>query len=212
MAFLLTILFLVVAVGLAYLIWIIRTALKRQWCKFIILVSTPIVAFGILLIWGWTSHHFKYAQYLEGLFDTKVTLGSSIYSYDSDRSFPGDGYSIAVYKLPQSIRDQFTFPGSHLFTEYPKRPDYRSHWKTVYWKQAPFDESLSIFLEFSLPTYAANRAKGLGSQFDAIRTALKKDTTFYAFFYNDPGKYVGDIDLFIVDLEAGRLYTINHNT
>ena len=212
MAFLLTILFLIAAIGLAYLIWIIRAALKRQWRKLIILVSIPAVAFGLLCLWGWTSHRFEYARYLEGLFDTKVVLGPVIYSYDSERAFNGDGYSIAVYKLPQSIRDRFTSPDSHLFTEFPKRPDYRSHWKTVFWKQAPFDDSLSTFLDFALSTYDADRAEGLGDQFDAIKTALRKRTTFYALFYNDPGKYVGDIDLFIIDLEADRLYTINHNT
>ena len=213
MAILLTIIFiLIIAIGIAYLVWMIRVALKRQWRRLIIFVAIPALALGLLYLWGWTSHQFRYARYLEGLFDTKVVLGPSIYSYDSGRAFNGDGYSIAVYELPQSIRDRFTSPDNHLFTEFPKRPDYRSHWKTVYWKQAPFDDSLSIFLEFALSAYDAGKTKGLEAHFDAIRTALRKPTTLYALFYNNPGKYVGNIDLFIVDLEAGRFYMINHNT
>lgn len=212
MALLLTILFLIAAIGLAYLIWIIRAALKHQWHKLTILVSIPVVAVGILCLWSWTSHRFEYARYLKDVFDTKVVLGPAIYSYDSERAFNGDGYSIAVYKLPQSIRDRFTSTDKGLFTDFPRRPYYKSHWNTVYWRKAPFDDSLSVLLQFALSTLDARNAKGLGDQFDAIKTALRKPTTFYAFFYNGTKTCVGDVDLFIVDLDADRLYTINLNT
>ena len=53
---------------------------------------------------------------------------------------------------------------------------------------------------------------GLEAQFAAIQTSLNRPGAFYAFFVNDHGDHLSDIDFFIVDLEQGRIYLINHNT
>jgi hypothetical protein len=42
--------------------------------------------------------------------------------------------------------------------------------------------------------------------------ALRVEGALYAFFKFDHREHPGNIDFFLVDLEGGRLYEINHNT
>jgi len=152
-----------------------------------------------------------YSEYLSGLYDTNVTLGSALYEYDSPRAFNGDGYSISIYELPANIRSRFESADERLLTEFPKRPSYRDRWNSQHWREAPFDTKFEKYLDFALSRYDEDRT-GLSSQFQAIREALSRKRTYYAFFTYDHGDHPGNIDLFIVDLEGGRLYSINHNT
>jgi len=212
MAILFTVALILLLAALSYLWWIALSAFKRQWRKLAILITIPCVILTFLAIGISIESKIEYVRYLEELFDTPVKFSNSIYSYDSERSFNGDGFSICVYDIPDSIRKRFASADKRLLSEFPHRPSYRSHWKTLTWKQAPFNPALDKFLGFALSSYDADRTKGLSAQFSAIRTALSRSNTFYAIFYNDPGKYIGDIDLFVVDLDDGKLYFINHNT
>jgi len=51
-------------------------------------------------------------------------------------------------------------------------------------------------------------ANGLSGYFDDIRSALQSKRTFYSFFKYDHGDHPGNIDMFIIDLERGRVYEI----
>ena len=198
--------------GIPYLIWLIVTAIKKRWCKFGILVAVPVVAYGLLVIATGFIDRAAYKTYLSEVFDTQVDFDDSIFEYSSDRSFHGDGYSIEVYELPDSIRERFESADSELRKQFPKRPSYRADWETVTWREGPFDSSFDTYLEFALSTYDVGESSGLSGHFDAIRSALKSDRTFYSFFKFGYGDLPGNIDMFIVDLEQGRVYKINHNT
>lgn len=194
-----------------YVAVLVRTIWRRRWRTLTILVSVPAAAIALLIVAVslWASG--AKARELNAIYDTPVSLPAPVFSYDSERAFNGDGYSISTYDLPESIRHRFQKPDQRLLGEFPARPSYRSHWKTVNWKPGPLPPSLEQYVEFALGEYSRDK-KGLSEQFSAIRKALEKPTTFYSFFYNDPGKYVGDIDFFVIDLEDGKLYIINNNT
>lgn len=178
-----------------------------------ILIAIPVTVYGILIGASTLSAPMIRADYLKGLYDCEANLGSAIFEYDSERSFLGDGYSLSVYALPSAISGRFTAADTKLLSEYPKHPSYRDHWSFEHWREGPFDEKSEDYLGFALSNYDAGNASELTSHFKAIRTALARKGTFYAFFYNsNSGGYVADIDLFIVDLNARRLYSINHNT
>ena len=205
--------FLVTLLGcIPYGIWMIYTAVKKRWKRLGLQIGIPIIGYGLLIAVSSMVNAVAYERYLEGLYDTEVSLGSPIFEYDSDRAFNGDGYSISVYELPPSIRTRFEAADETLLSDYPKHPSYRDHWSFERWRRSPFDEEFEEYLDFALSSYDAGNASEVTKHFEAIRSALKSEGSFYAFFYNRPSSYVGDVDFFVVDLVSGRLYSINHNT
>lgn len=153
-----------------------------------------------------------YKLYLEGIYDTKVDLGNPIFEYEPKRAFNGDGYSISVYELPETIRSRFEAADEKLLTDFPKRPYYRDHWSLVSWREAPFDTKFDAYLDFVVSKSETPIVPGLVEQFKAIRKALGRKGTYYAIFHNDNSHGPSDVDLFIVDLIGGRLYMMNENT
>jgi hypothetical protein len=207
------IVFLITILGcVPYGIWIIYSLFKKRWQRVAIQVTIPVAVYVCLAGISALCSSKIHADYLSGVYDAEVKLGPAIFEYDSERSFNGDGYSLSVYELPAGLRKRFESVDDRLLTEYPKRPSYRNHWKFEHWREAPFDDKFKEHLDFALSSCDSGKAPGLSSRFESIRKAMARKGTFYAFFYNDPGGYIGDIDLFIVDLVEGRLYSINHNT
>ena len=205
--------FLVTLVGaIPYVIWFIVSLVQKRWTRVCLQIAFPLVTYAVLCLISRPLDAKAHDAYLEGLFDTVAKLGKTNYEYDSLRSFNGDGYSISVYELPDSIRRRFDGADERLLLEFPKRPQYRSHWRTEHWRAAPFDPAFQKYLDFALSSYDARQATGLAAQFEAIREAVSRKRTYYGFFTYDHGERPGDIDLFIVDLERGQLYMINHNT
>lgn len=195
-----------------YGIWIVYSMIKKKWKRVGIQIGIPVAVYAMLIGASSLSGPMIQADYLKDLYDCEVSLGPAIFEYDSERSFNGDGYSFSVYSLPSTIRERFESADSRLLSEYPKHPSYRDHWSFEHWREAPFDEKFKDYLDFALSSYDAGNASELTTHFESIRKALGQKGTHYAFFYNRPSSYIGDIDLFIVDLNEGRLYSINHNT
>jgi len=161
------IVFLITILGcIPYGIWVIYSMVKKKW---------KLVGYQILiLIFVYASLVGVYAllnnklesDYLVGLYDCNAELGSSIFEYDSDRSFNGDGYSFTVYELPTNIRKRFESPDERLLTKYPKRPSYRDHWKFEHWREAPFDDKFEEYLDFALCWYDADESSELTKHFE----------------------------------------------
>lgn len=191
--------------------WLWRAIREKKRRRVIVLGLTPIVAvlaFKLGFVW-WDK--YEEAKYWEGLFSVSTKMADPIFSYHSERAFNGDGYSIEVFALPDVVAKRFLALDGALTKDFPKRPDYRSHWKTFPWRRAPFDVRLNEYLEFA--EMGGRGLPGVDVQIARIRTALAHSSTYYAIFYNRPDKgYLGDVDFFLVDLEAGLVYTINFNT
>ena len=207
------IVFLITILGcIPYGIWIIYSLIKKRWRRVVIQVAIPVAVYAFLAGISALCSSRIHADYLTGLYDAKVELGPAIFEYDSDRSFNGDGYSFSAYDLPTKIRKRFESADDRLLTEDPRHPSYRNHWQFEHWREAPFDDRFKEHLDFALSSYDSGKAPGLSLHFEAIRKALGRKGTYYALFYYKSDSYIGDIDLFIVDLVEGRLYSINHNT
>ncbi len=187
-----------------YVIWSIRTAIKKNWKKFGIQIGAPVAYFAILIGISVYSESGAQDQYLKDLYDTDFEFADPVFIEESSRSFNGDGASIYVYEIPDQIRRRFENPDSRLMTEFPKRPHFRSHWSVVIWKKAPFDSNFENYLDFAL--YASSKHS------QEIRDALSREGTFYSFFHYDHGSSPGNVDFFVVDLVGGRIYEINVNT
>jgi hypothetical protein len=187
-----------------YAIWVTRTAVKKCWKKVGIQVGIPVVYFAVLSGISALANSGASDRYFRDTFDTVGKYPEPIFKYDSQRSFNGDGASLYVFELPDQLRRRFEKQDSRLLTEFPKRPYYRSDWKVVSWKEAPFDTSLEKYLDFALSASSGHSQE--------IREALSRKGTFYSFFHYDHGSSPGNIDFFIVDLVGGRIYEINVNT
>jgi hypothetical protein len=198
--------------SIPYGIWMICSIFNKKWKRVCFQIAIPVAVYTSLAGLSTLSSSKAHADYLAGLYDTEVELGTPLFEYDSDRSFNGDGYSFSVYALPSNIRKRFEAADDRLLKEYPKHPSYRSHWQFERWREAPFDDKFKEYLDFALSSFDEGNASELTEHFAAIRSALQRKGTFYALFYHRPSGHVGDVDFFIVDLSAGLLYSINHNT
>ncbi len=195
-----------------YGIWIIYSLFKKRWKSVALQITIPVAILTGLVGVSALCAPKIFTDYLTGLYDCNVTLGSPIFEYDSARAFNGDGYSLSVYDLPDTIRQRFKAMDQRLLNEYPKRPSERQHWQSEHWREAPFDGKFQDYLDFALAVSTSDPDLKPSTHFNLIRKALGRKGTYYAFFFYMHGNSIGNIDFFIVDLDGGRLYAINHNT
>jgi hypothetical protein len=201
------------AIGIAYLgcipygIWVWITAFRGKWKRVAQQIAYPALLLAIIWPVSHCLHAQKYAEYLQGVFDTNVSLGTPIYEYESGRALNGDGYSISVYELPTAIRQRFQAADQRLLTQFPQTTRSRANWGVNHWAEGPFDPQYNTYLDFALSEYDVGREPSLAHRYQEMRAALARGRTYYAFF-----DYLKNIDFFVVDLEEGRLYMINHNT
>ena len=90
-----------------YGIWIIYSLFKKRWKRVVLQIAVPIVIYALLLGVSVLINSKAHTDYINGLYDCKVSLGSAIFEYDSERTFNGDGYSFSVYELPSTVRQRF---------------------------------------------------------------------------------------------------------
>ncbi len=143
---------------------------------------------------------------------TGAELKRPVFEYDSGRSIHGDGFSLAVYEIPAEIRKRFEAADERLRDHYPQLSEHRRDWRTVGWREAPLDPELRKYIDFALCSYDQGQSTRVAAEFDSIRTALTRRRTHYGLRVYDHGESPGNVDLYIVDLDGGRLYIINHNT
>lgn len=199
--------------GIPYTIWMGFTIVKKQWRRLLVQITTPMVLLGALLIVTIFVEKAAHKEYLRGIYDAEVELADPLFEYHSPRSIHGDGYSIGVYELPDAIRERFESVDTELLQEYPRHSGSRGSWDIEPWREAPFDPKFEAYLDFALSPYDRDEAPELAKYFTAIRSALASGKTYYAFLKYDHGSDLpGNIDMYIIDLESGRLYEINHNT
>lgn len=195
-----------------YLIWVVVTLAKKRWRTFGILLLVPAIL--IVLVVGTVRllDAFAFRSYLKGVYGTKCSLPDPIFEVHSPRDFNGDGYSFEVMELPTEIRARFERADDELLSGFPKRPNYRNDWEVSFWREAPAGEELEGMLDFALSEYDARRDSDLVRHFALVREALGRKGSFYAAFTKGDSSSPANIDFFVVDLERGRLYQINHNT
>ena len=194
-----------------YLIWIIKTIKKRDFKKVRNQVLAPIVFYIALNGLSIIVNKIDYKLYLKNVFDTSVSFDDPIYSYESERAFNGDGYSLTVHTLPKEIEERFKNFDQKLKSSYPIKPAYRDKWETIHWQKAPITDKFTPYFNFAL-SEPYGKKKKLKEHLKSISSAIKGPNVYYSFFYYDHSKdFPGNIDLFIIDLKNKMVYLINHN-
>ena len=198
--------------GAIYVVWIIRSIMRKRFRLLAGLILVPVLLLACLTAGIRVYSGSRYKQYLKNVFSVPTDLDTPLFEYDSPRSFHGDGYSFSVYALPASVEARFSNPDVAVTNAFPIRPGYRDDWKTVLWQGTPFPSDYDMYLHFALPSYDRDNRQELQKHFDRIREALSVQGSYFAFFHYDHGDHPGNIDFFLIDLIRKKLYIINHNT
>ncbi len=138
-------------------------------------------------------------------------LGSPRWSYHSERSFTGDGYSIEVFSLSEGTASKFIPPSSDFFSSFPNGSTLRPDWDVNRWQETPTHREDKIFIAFALEDYEQQRPELTKAQQFATRL-LSEEGNFYAYLYKYPGSYVANVDFMILSPRERVLVIINFNT
>jgi hypothetical protein len=195
---------------IAYCWWAIRGIQKKLWRKVAMQLGVPVllVVLGLCGVRVWD--HFEGIRYWTGVFGDGVRVRDPIFAYYSQRAFNGDGASAEAFVLPDNVTarvDAGTFVGP---SGYPKLPSWRAEWKQVDWTHGPVKEEHRRYFDFVM--WAVREAAQHDARFDRIETLLKSRGCIYALFYKADKAWIGDVDLFVIDLHDRRFYLVNLNT
>lgn len=191
--------------AIPYVVWVVRILIKWRWRALLRAALIPVVWLGLFL--GISKLQLLCVD--RETFDCWSLFGPTLYAYDSERSFTGDGYSFAVYKLPAAIRERFLKADKLLTTEFPKHPPFCTDWSVRPWSTTPVAPDFKSYMDFALSEAGGDELKRFS---EAARAALLREGSFYGSFTKVYKNSVHDIDLFIVDLQNDRIYFINFNT
>jgi len=144
------------------------------------------------------------------MFGRRFLLGSPRLSYDSRRSFNGDGYSIQVYDISEALSRWASSPPADFSTSYPVRPSVRSDWTGVRWRPTPISAEDQKFMEFALATYADH--KDFKEAKELLEMLAKEPGHYFAYFYKMHGEYVGNLDFFLISPSKRVFISLNTNT
>lgn len=177
----------------------------------LILILIPGVFWRIIpgsdLVWR-PIEKVQEKTYNKELTGFEFNFGESIYKYESQRDFNGDGYSIWIYKIDDQTVEYFKNPKEEFFNQYPQT-ELRSHWQSEFWKSTPFNKEEQKFFDF-----AHSELNELEFELEDL---LNEKGNYYAYEYyiHDFGEdrvYVGNIDFYILCPNRKLIVKINHNT
>lgn len=191
-----------------------RGTLKRFFIRTgiatVILIILACVGFFLLGV-------FFDARRMKQITGKRFHPGSPISQFHSSRSFTGDGYSIEIYTLPETVVAYFGNPDKD-FRNYPCLPCWSPEdCCVVKWKTGIPDTEEQEFVDHALLSpqtylYSFLRDKKISELLRTAETSLYKDTTHYSYFYRVTGDYVADIYFFIIVPVGKLLIIIDHTT
>lgn len=208
-------------IGMLFVLWAYWSWKTYKKKKNGLLTFQLIVFFGTLFWITWSMRIFPGSQAFYDRQYNKELTGKAFstyltFSHESPRAFNGDGYSIWVYEFDQETAQLFSPPDNEFFSNFPIRPDYRSHWQQKKWDKTPLNQDEQKFLDFALSEFTpddTDKAKKIQDTFDYIEKIMNEPGHYYAYnYYMHSNDYIGDIDFFIISPTDKKLIVINHNT
>ncbi|MBA3827724.1 MAG: hypothetical protein H0X33_02200 [Taibaiella sp.] len=116
----------------------------------------------------------------------------------------GDGFVLEIYYLSEkTVRAFKDKPLKNL----PDKREEGKEWKKYNWSASPVDSSYNEVFIMCL-NYSSNSEK-LKVQLNEIKKLMGKKGVYYSFYYR-PNKYnPQNVQLFILDIQSRKLYTID---
>ena len=206
----------IVAMFWLAMVFLVRAAYRgvraRRWSRVLGFLGIAIALATGGLFLGLTPGSAAFYRYLDtrSYFGRGFFLGSPYLSYDSPRFFSGDGYSIEVFRISDSLARWASSPPATFTTEYPLKPSYRSHWTSLHWCPTPVAAEDRKLLDFALESTESD------TDVLAAQTLLKRlaneTGNYISAFYFMHGDSVGNVDLFLLSPGEHILIRVNFNT
>ncbi len=204
----------IIVLLLIFLLWLMFLILVRKhWTLFSIGL---FLFFSILVFLGLLYGVLPGSSVCKDLLQTNrltghfFLLGKPICFYESERSFTGDGYSIYIYNISDSVAKSLMNPDNNFYLKYPKQPVYLQKWQTYNWHKTPTKIANEKFIEFAMAENIRNlclsKAKKLLLQY------LQEPGNFYSYFYYMHDNYPGNIKLFVLALKERKIIIVSHDT
>lgn len=196
---------------LGYIGFVIWTFIKRKYRIGCFLIGIPILLYGFLfLISNWTLIGIK-----KDIYSKKYKTEKVIFSFDTNRDFHGDGFSIKVDSLKKQDIRYFSEIDLNYLENYPKRNYHLNDYRIGKWKKTPVDSSDSLQYQFALVPYDKwifinpIDSEKIQPYIDLTKKLLDESGNYYAYLFRDhPYGFYG-LDLFLISPKNGLIIAIN---
>ena len=116
----------------------------------------------------------------------------------------GDGFILEVYELSEKTVQTFIDQSSKNL---PDKKDEGKDWQKYNWSKAPVDSSYNEVFIICL-NYSGNSEK-LKVQLNEIKKVMENERVYYSFYYRPDKENPQNVQLFILDVQSRKLYTID---
>jgi hypothetical protein len=156
--------------------------------------------------------NYKFIGLTKAIYGINYKTEKTIFKYDPERDFHGDGFSITIDSVLENEIVNFEKTIKSRPNVYPKRHYHLGKFEIIKWKQTPFSISDSIPVNFA--TAVDGDIKLIGNEevikyLKKSKNMLEESGNYYALFFRDhPYKLYG-VDIFIVCPRNNEVIAIN---
>lgn len=199
----------------------------KKWKKVVLILFSILAGIlAILTLWA----NWRFIGLTKDTFGINYGTDKTILSFDTERDFHGDGFSIEVYQLDQESVEYYKNPPPDFFTNYPKRHYHLGEYVIFRWLKTPqrrddiFKTSFAnedAYYE-SPPIDSMNGSLGrvplicspedyheIEKYLLYSKKILNTPGSYYSMFFCDHPYKLYAIDLFIISPKDGILIKIN---
>ncbi|MDB5232744.1 MAG: hypothetical protein JWN76_3549 [Chitinophagaceae bacterium] len=116
----------------------------------------------------------------------------------------GDGFILEVYELSEKTVQTFIKQSSKNL---PDKKEEGKNWQKYNWNKAPVDSSYNEVFIMCL-NYSSDSEK-LKVQLNEIKKVMENEGVYYSFYYRPDKENPQNVQLFILDVQSRKLYTID---
>lgn len=116
----------------------------------------------------------------------------------------GDGFILEVYELKENTVQAFINRSSKNL---PDKNEEGKNWEKYNWSTIPIDSSYNEIFIMCL-NYFSNSEK-LKNQLNELKKILEKENVYYSFYYRPDKNNPQNVQLFILDIQSRKLYSID---
>lgn len=180
------------------------------------ILSAVLISVGVFagfVIWA----NWSFFGLTKDTFSLNYGTEEEIFSFDTDRDFHGDGFSIKVEKLDKKSQEYFKNPPIEFYDLYPKRHYHLGDFEIYKWTKTPANQ-VDIYKtdfatkpdeEFKSWKFPDKKNKDIDEYLNYTDSLLKTEGNYFAMFFRDHPYQLYGIDLFVISPTEGILIKIN---
>lgn len=179
--------------------------------KVIIVIAVSVASIFSLLLWS----QWEFISLTKDTFSIDYSTKKELFSFESNRDFHGDGYSIEVSLLDSTSKEYFSNPPSNFFTEFPKRHAKLGDYKIYKWAKTPqrlddvYRTTFATKLDTTAAAFATDNREAIEKYMNYSNRLLNSEGNYYSMFFREHPYGLYGIDLYIISPKEGTLVIIN---